>query len=312
MTTKRRNRLGFTLIELLVVIAIIAILIGLLVPAVQKVREAAARTQCANNLKQIGLALHNFHDSRGHFPSGILVPIGFGSGEVFPTSCPRCPPPPIQGKWGSWLTWIQPYVEQDNLYNQLNLNWREYGYCQGPNSPGATVIKTYICPSDYVPMQTIVYNGTYYFGVNSYFGNAGTKAWPVSAASLNGVLYYNSSVRITDISDGTTNTLLAGERYSRDPGAPDTQLADWRGWAWTNYNSGGDHLGDTSWPINSTVMQIGSVDARKCNFGSGHTNGANFVLCDGSVRFLTATGLGGIVNFQRLSVPNDGHVTTLD
>src|SRR5262249_32651476 len=142
-------------------------------------------------------------------------------------------------------------------------------------------------------------------------GNAGTKAWPVSQASLNGVLYYNSSVRIADITDGTTNTLLAGERYSRDLAVQDANLSDWRGWAWTNYNSGGDHLGDTSWPINSQAAVIG-VDARKCNFGSGHTNGANFVLCDGSVRFLTAGSLGSIVNYQRLSVPNDGNVTTLD
>jgi prepilin-type N-terminal cleavage/methylation domain-containing protein/prepilin-type processing-associated H-X9-DG protein len=310
MSKRNRRRFGFTLIELLVVIAIIAILIGLLVPAVQKVREAAARMQCSNNLKQIGLALHNFHDSYHRFPSGIMVPIGTGSGEVFPSSCPHCSQPPIPGKWGSWLTWILPYMEQDNLYNQLNLNGREYGYCLGPDSLGANVVKSYICPSDYVPKQTIQYS-VYYFGVNSYFGNAGTKAWPVSSASLNGVLYYNSAVRIADITDGTTNTLLAGERYSRDRAVPDSELSDWRGWAWTNYNSGGDHLGDTSWPINSQASQIGQ-DARKCNFGSGHTNGANFVLCDGSVRFLTASGLGGIVNYQRLSVRNDGNVTTFD
>src|SRR5262249_18556809 len=162
-----------------------------------------------------------------------------------------------------------------NLYKELILTGREYGYCLGPNSPGATVVKPYICPADYVPKQTIQY-GAYYFGVNSYFANAGTKAWPVSVASLNGVLFYNSSVRIADILDGTTNTLLAGERYSKDPAVPDSNLSDWRGWAWTNYNSGGDHLGDTNWPINSPASLIGQ-DARKTNFGSGHTGGANFV-----------------------------------
>jgi prepilin-type N-terminal cleavage/methylation domain-containing protein/prepilin-type processing-associated H-X9-DG protein len=311
MSTKQHVRPGFTLIELLVVIAIIAILIGLLVPAVQKVREAAARTQCTNNLHQIGLALHNFHDSYKHFPSGIMVPIGTGSGMVFPSSCPRCSQDPMPGYWGSWLTWIEPYIEQDNLYKQLILTGREYGYCMGPTSPGATVIKTYICPSDYVPKQTIQYTGIYYFGVNSYFGNAGTSAWPVSGASLNGVLYYNSTVRFTDITDGTTNTFLVGERYSKDPNVDDANLSDWRGWAWTNYNSGGDHLGDTSWPMNSKAAQIG-VDARKCNFGSGHPNGANFALCDASVRFMSNTSLSSIVNYQRLSVPNDGAVTTFD
>jgi prepilin-type N-terminal cleavage/methylation domain-containing protein/prepilin-type processing-associated H-X9-DG protein len=304
------KRKGFTLIELLVVIAIIAILIGLLVPAVQKVRESAARIQCSNNLKQIGLALHNFHDTYKRFPSGIMVAIGTGSGAVLPSSCPRCQQPPIPGKWGSWLTWILPYMEQRNLYNELKLDGREYGYCLGPTSPGATVVPAYICPSDYVPKTTIQY-GTYYFGVNSYFGNAGTKAWPVSTASLNGVLYYNSRVRITDITDGTSNTLMAGERFSSDPAVADVNLSDWRGWAWTNYNSGGDHLGDTSWPINSPASLIG-VDSRKCNFGSGHTGGANFVLCDGSVQFLTMTSTSSLVNFQRLSVINDGHPVTLE
>src|SRR5262249_24611301 len=134
----------------------------------QKVRGAAQRIQCGNNLKQIGLGLQNFHNDYDRFPSGIMAPIGTQSGAIFPSSCPRCPQPPVVGKWGSWMTWILPYVEQDNLYHELNLNGREYGYCQGQTSPGATVVKTYICPSDYVPLQTIQY-GAYYFGVNSYF-----------------------------------------------------------------------------------------------------------------------------------------------
>jgi prepilin-type N-terminal cleavage/methylation domain-containing protein/prepilin-type processing-associated H-X9-DG protein len=305
------NRKGFTLIELLVVIAIIGILIALLLPAVQKVREAAARLQCENNLKQIGLALHSFHDTNNRFPSGIMVPVGTGqSGQMPPPLCPRCPQAPVPGHFGSWLTYILPNVEQGNLYNNLDLTQREYAYSQGPNSWGAKVVPLYICPADYVPLEVIQY-GVYNFGVNSYFANAGTKAWPASNASLNGVMYYNSSTRINQISDGTSNTLLAGERYSRDPAMADTDLADVRGWAWTNYNSGEDHLGDTSNPLNSLAANIGP-QARLNNFGSGHNGGANFLLCDGSVRFLSNQFSSQIVNYQRLSVPNDGNVITLE
>jgi len=317
MSPNRTKRSGFTLIELLVVIAIIAILIGLLLPAVQKVREAAARLKCANNLKQIGLACHNYHDAVDKFPPGICVPIGTGNGEVFPSSCPGgsaagCPPQAIPGKWGSWLTWIQPYIEQGALYSKLDLSWREYGYCNGPTSWGATYIPGYTCPSDSIPKQAITFTSggvTYYFGVNSYFANAGTKAWPIGQATFNGVMFYNSKVNILGISDGTSNTLLAGERYSLDTGF--AGLPDFRGWAWTNYNSGQDNLGDTKWPINSPQSLTGTDD-RKTTFGSAHTGGANFVLCDGSVRFLRYTNSGDLVTLQRMSMRNDGLVVSFD
>ena len=128
------RRPAFTLIELLVVIAIIAILIGLLVPAVQKVREAAARTQCVNNLKQIGLALHNYHDSKKVFPSGYRASGAYSDGSSDTTP-----------GWG-WGAYLLPYLEQDNLCRQLNFT------APVQNSPAIqTIVKVYLCPSDTPP-----------------------------------------------------------------------------------------------------------------------------------------------------------------
>ena len=218
--------------------------------------------------------------------------------------------PPVPNQWASWLALILPYIDQASLYRQLDLTKRESGFnAAGPNAPGATVIPTYICPSDAVPNKVIVYSGSQYFGVNSYFGNAGTKAWPVASASLDGVLFYNSAIRLQKISDGTSVTLLAGERFSQDIGFPD--LPTYRGWAWSNYNSGEDVLGDTAYPSNSKAGTIGN-DSRKNNFGSGHFGGANYLMCDGAVRFFSDAFTAQSTNWQRLSVPNDGNIAVLE
>jgi prepilin-type N-terminal cleavage/methylation domain-containing protein/prepilin-type processing-associated H-X9-DG protein len=306
----RKASRAFTLVELLVVIAIIGILVALLLPAIQAAREAARRTQCMNNMKQIGVASQLHHDAKKFFPPGISVPIGSGSGEISAGSCPAggCLPQAIPGKWGSWLTWLLPYMEENSLFSNLILTGREYGYCTGSESWGAKVIPGLICPSDEATTKTIVYTGTYYFGINSYVANAGTKAWPIATATFDGVMFYNSRIKMSKITDGTSHTLFAGERYNLDPTWKDaTPLSDYRGWAWCNYNSGQDHFADTTWPINSTAGQIGS-DARKNNFGSAHPGGANFVFCDGSGDFLTLTGSADLVTLQRLSMRADGAV----
>jgi prepilin-type N-terminal cleavage/methylation domain-containing protein/prepilin-type processing-associated H-X9-DG protein len=317
------RRSAFTLIELLVVIAIIAVLIGLLLPAVQKVREAAARMSCSNNLKQIGLALHNYHDANNRFPSGLNIPISTQSGAVFPTNSlytsGKIGPAPNPTQFASWLEAILPYIEQDNLYKALDLTQREYANCNGQSSPGAQIVKPYICPSDPMTTQVSTYTTggvTYYFGMNSYLANAGTQVWYITAGKFDGMFQINSKLNIPGISDGSSNTLMAGERLHRDPAY--TAIGSLGGWAWSNYNSAQDCLGATNVPNNFLLAPgtaIGSPayneDNRVNAFGSGHSGGSNFVFCDGSVRFLTMNSTSDLPTFQALSTPRGGEVVTL-
>jgi prepilin-type N-terminal cleavage/methylation domain-containing protein/prepilin-type processing-associated H-X9-DG protein len=322
MRPSHRSPRGFTLIELLVVIAIIAILIGLLLPAVQKVREAAARMQCSNNLKQIGLAVHNFEGTNNFFPPGLNIPIGTASGMLFPTNplvtSGKVGQPPLPGQFGSWLAIILPYIEQDNVRKNINLFQDQYANCNGPTSIGAQVIKLYICPSDPMPQQvsTFVKSGvTYYFGMNSYLGNAGTRSWYVGNMTTDGVFYLNSRTTIGGITDGTSNTFMAGERYHKDPAY--TAIATLGGWSWANYLAGQDCLGSTAVPVNFQLAPgtpVGAPafneDNRVAAFGSGHTNGANFAFCDGSVRFLTLGSAGDLPTYQALSTRAGGEVVS--
>lgn len=274
---------GFTLIELLVVIAIIATLIALLLPAVQQAREAARRTQCRNNLRQIGLAFHSYLDSHRMFPSGWVE-----ASENIPTR------PPENGF--SWAAFILPQLDQGNLYSQIRFTAPLF--LEPDRNPSTTaiennetlvatqIIPVFRCPSDAGPAQhnnlgsldpvTIRNQAT-----TSYVACFGDKVVADNASdtgSGGGVFSRNSSVRIRDIRDGTSTSLLAGERrwtgfYS--PGIPRFGDAYWAG---TPDNWLMDILGTAG-------VNINSVHSAK--FSSEHQGGAHFLFADGHVQFIS-------------------------
>ncbi len=291
LTTRKR---GFTLIELLVVIAIIAILVALLLPAVQQAREAARRTSCKNNLKNIGLALHNYHDTVGTFP------FGFDERETH------------------WSAMILPQIEQAPLYNSLIWqesgpgNWNADG---SPNETAAgTIINVFRCPSMAVS-EHIDNSGIPTRVPVSYRAVSGSNAvsddlstvpsgHPAVAlelqTGLNGMFYGCSSTRIRDIVDGTSSTFMIGESYTQPDYVKDGQGMDyWQfgspqtgGWDCRPGDRGGSEyseaLGSAYWNIN-TRLRDPSVHGviMELTFGSYHTGGAQFAMADGAVRFVS-------------------------
>ena len=270
----RRIRSGFTLIELLVVIAIIAVLIALLLPAVQQAREAARRTQCRNHLKQLGLAIHNYHDNFHAVPPGW---IGVTAGQ-----------PDVSGINGwSWASRLLPQLDQSPLYNQIDFNTQ----VGSPTNavPRVAVVSVFLCPSDLAPRKwTIPAAGTTNpladVAGASYAGVFGKDEVdfcnglaPGVPCSSNGMFFLNSNVRFADVTDGLSTTLVVGERQTRAG----------NGWlyTWTGVVSGGDNpicrfLGDTDVVPNSSLVRMDE-------FASYHTGGAQFVLGDGAVRFVS-------------------------
>ncbi len=247
----RRKRSAFTLIELLVVIAIIAILIGLLLPAVQKVREAAARLKCTNNLKQIGIAMHTYNDTYNKLPAGWV------------TTAASQPKP----GW-SWGTTILPFLEQGNLYSALNPDLVTPG---GPtvNTNTTTKLPSYLCPSDSPAGDTNpVFEG---YGRSNYVVNR-EVCGPDSADKP-------TTLSIQLIQDGSSNTILVGERDSvKNVGAVWVRSS-------TSSSSFEGRPGNGLNVINPNPLTTTACQAR--GFNSLHTGGVNFLFGDGAVRFLT-------------------------
>ena len=279
----RRSRLlGFTLIELLVVIAIIAILISLLLPAVQQAREAARRTQCKNNLKQLGLGLHNYHDVFNIFPQAYFASMVDGSSQE-------------QQGFG-WGTMLLPYLDQTPLYNQLRPNgvlgdpasttqqgiWQTAG---GPINGADTVLTVFLCPSCTLPSKSAEATAAWKngFGTSNYAACQGPSTPPTYSDDEKGIFgqlrTQTRSTRIRDVTDGTSNTLAFGEKaYVTVDGSNGKR--DWPVWVGA--------VGEDEQVVFKTefgdVMNTTVDDDSAFSF---HEGGVQFTLADGSVRFVS-------------------------
>ena len=296
------RRAAFTLIELLVVIAIIGVLIGLLLPAVQKVREAANRVKCENNLKQIGLALHNYHDTFLVFPVGqadSLLQEDSPTGNGY-------------GYHEGWQLFILPYVERSADYQIWQANRSIGNLVIQPDRLVVVIDGAHVClsrRSSGGKMAIVNMFGTPEGPHSNYVGNAGPTGFGATGGGTNltGVLYPKSAVRVTDISDGSSNTLLASEiLLGPEAGATDTYAAgDRRGRLWNSQM--GEQLFTTLYPPNTQnpdyafgcnpnyplapcvpigAIATGSATSWLQSARSMHANGVNVVLSDGSVRFV--------------------------
>lgn len=292
---------AFTLIELLVVIAIIAILIALLLPAVQQAREAARRSQCRNNLKQIGLALHNYHDSFNVFPPGWIVPQYRSCDGATAVASNDHRYVSHNPAWGLYIT---PYIDLTAIYTTLTfgqaqscwsgggfVNFTGSGLLRAPSatSPLCKSYSIYMCPSDTQPFDTPSVRN---YGRSSYVSSRGNENVYGQASQMTpspGVFFTNSRVGSRDITDGLSNTFAIGEVSALQYTDVDHSTIYEIGgvWAALGIHKTDDLVSRTTFrtrPLNrSTPVKTNDTDG----FGSQHTGGAHFLFCDGSVKFIS-------------------------
>ena len=303
---------GFTLIELLVVIAIIAVLIALLLPAVQQAREAARRSQCKNNMKQLGLAIFTYEETHRCFPLGSFAPFNTVA---------------------NWRAHILPYIDQGPLYATLNFNGQSFA----GNSLGAAnailsglSIPVYVCPSSTLSPTVGGINNQQNTLMHMYVGSSGSYPDPSGAVvgsasnyggfyTNNGAFAHNQITRLSNFTDGGTNTFLLGEQSGRI-GTQDIRSAYYGGWTGTTFSGpvtsatpgGADSwstgLTSIQYPINSKTTAAGSDNPWDANtvLNSFHVGGIHVTLGDGSVRFVSEN--IDMLTVRKLGACSDGQV----
>jgi prepilin-type processing-associated H-X9-DG protein len=271
----RNPRKAITLLELMVALAIIAILTGLLLPAVQKVRTAAATVRCKNNIKQLALAAHNYHDAHEGFPAGCSYQNGSS----------------LQPHM-SWLNRLLPYLEQEAIWQRSLIAFSQDRFFETPpHFPNLErVVTLLVCPSDSSARSAFDFR-VFRVAFTDYL-----RVWGTDHRQMDGVFYLDSATRLSDITDGTTNTLMIGER----PPSSDHNL----GWWYAGWGQSKDGSADMILGVRELIdsdryrrkcpagpYRFGpGTDSNVCDafhFWSRHPGGANFAFCDGSVRFLT-------------------------